>query len=189
MKKVLLYGNCQLSILGNFLFRPDVQVLDPQHYGIEIDHFWQRFVFFPKNAAKGEGLNKALQDCDYFIFQHIHHPKFISSKELYDNCKAVKLCLTNFRLTLNEPEINLEEIEELKRRACIHKDNYGEDIIDLSDWIDTKHQRWGESYQLTHNHPCHPSGLYYNKLSREVIKKLNLDLEPLDKDFLYHGSR
>jgi len=191
MKKVLLYGNCQIGVLGRYWFdpSPDFVLLNPVDYGVEIKLKWQKNLFFPNNVKKTESLYDAINDCDYFIFQNIHGKQFIThSKELYDCCKSEKLCLPNFRFTLNEPSQNKEDIKELKRRAIINEDLYGEDHIDLSNWIESKHERWGEYYQLTENTPWHPSGLYYNKLSKEIIKKLKLNLQPLSKDILYHPN-
>ncbi len=186
MKKVLLYGNCQLAQLGRCFFSPYFEVLKPDKYGIEVAEKWHNYVFFPKFALKNEGLQKALNDCDYFLFQHTHNPNFTSSKELYDKCEKPKLCLPNFRLTLNDPELNDKEIKESYRRKAIAEDNYGKDALDLTDWIKSKNERWGEFYQLTENLTAHPSGLYYNKLSKEINRKLSLNLEPLNKDQLYH---
>tara|TARA_R110002153_G_scaffold5393_3_gene25272 strand:- start:1054 stop:1626 length:573 start_codon:yes stop_codon:yes gene_type:complete len=189
MKKVLLYGNCQLSRLDKYLFSqsPLFSLLKPEDYGAEVKENWQKNLFFPANIKKNSSLYDAISDCDYFIFQHVHGEQFVThSKELYDCCESEKLCLPNFRFSLNEPSQNKEDIKELKARASTNKDLYGENHIDLSNWIESKHERWGEFYQLTEKHHSHPSGLYYNKLSKEIIKKLNLNLKPLSKDILYH---
>lgn len=186
MKKVLLYGNCQLAQLGRWFFPPDFEVLKPDEYGIEIDQKWHNYVFFPKFVLKNEGLLKAFNDCDYFLFQHIHNPRFISSKKLYDKCAKPKLCLPNFRFTLNDTELNKEEIKESYRRKAVAENDYGKDFLDLTDWIESKKERWGESYQLTEDTLHHPSGLYYNKLTKEISRRLDLNLEPLNKDERYH---
>ena len=70
--KLLLYGNCQLSVIGDWLsgFK-SLEILKPQHYGVPTVHPWEDKLFFPGTVSQTPGsIYKALDDCDLFIFHH-----------------------------------------------------------------------------------------------------------------------
>jgi hypothetical protein len=179
--KILLYGNCQFSVIANWLkgFKC-IEILKPKNYGINAQEPWEKSLFFPVSILKNGALLRALNDADYFIFQNVVNPKYFSSKELYDQSDSKKICITNFCLNL-PTELNEEsiansvktDINELVRRASIIESKYGSDRIDMSKWIEDNWQNkllWG-------NANLHPTMFYYIELFKQIKNKLFLDLD------------
>ncbi len=122
-KKVLLYGNCQLSPLGMALKKSaNFEVLKCKDYGLE--PFWIDDSLFavwsPENSGKQKKYLKriveAVSSADIFIFQHYKdlsikgRPVELSTQYLHDVvAKGVKICLPNFHLDsyLNGTDSNL----------------------------------------------------------------------------------
>ena len=179
--KVLLYGNCQFSVVANWLNQFDcIQVLKPQSYGIQTTYPWEQSVFFPLSVLTNQAVARASNDADYFIFHEIVNPTFFPSKDLYNQSSAKKTCITNFCLKLptelNEQSIvesvNVD-IKELRRRQSFIHERYGSDHIDMSKWIkgNWRHQLlWG-------NKDLHPTMFYYIELFKQIKNKLFLDLD------------
>lgn len=179
--KILLYGNCQFSVIANWLNKFDcLELLQPESYGLNISHNWEKSTFFPFSILKNRALLRALNDADYFIFHDVFHPEFFASKYLYDQFDSKKTCITNFRLTLpvqlNEQSITNSvktDINELTRRASIMKSRYGPDHIDMSKWIE---DNW-KCKLLWGNVNMHPTMFYYIELFKQLKNKLFLDLD------------
>jgi len=180
--KILLYGNCQCSVIANWLNKFDcLELLQPESYGLNISYDWEKSTFFPGSILKNTALLEALNDADYFIFHDVSNPKFFASKYLYDQFDSKKTCITNFRLKLptqlNEQSITNSvktDINELDRRASIMKSRYKSDYIDMSKWIEDNWKRkclWG-------NKMLHPTMFYYIELFRQIKNKLELNIDP-----------
>ena len=178
--KILLYGNCQLSVVAKWLNEFDcIQVLKPQSYGIQTTYPWEQSVFFPLSVLTNQAVAQASNDADYFIFHEIVNPKFFPSKDLYNQSSAKKTCITNFCLNLpdklNEQSITNSvktDIDELVRRASIMKSRYGSDHVDMSKWIE---DNWKCKF-LWANKDLHPTMLYYIELYKQIKNKLFLEL-------------
>jgi hypothetical protein len=178
--KVLLYGNCQFSVVANWLNQFDcIQVLKPQSYDIQTTYPWEQSVFFPASVLTNQAVARASNDADYFIFHEIVNPKFFASKYLYDQFDSKKTCITNFCLNLpaqlNEKSITNSvktDINELVRRGSIMKSRYGSDHIDMSKWIE---DNWNCKF-LWANKNLHPTMLYYIELFKQIKNKLFLEL-------------
>ena len=179
--KVLLYGNCQFSVVANWLNQFDcIQVLKPQSYGIQTNLPWEQSVFFPASVLTNQAVARASNDADYFIFHDVINPKYFSSKDLYDQSDSKKICITNFCLNL-PTELNEEsiansvktDINELVRRASIIESKYGSDYIDMSKWIEGN---WRHQWLCGNKH-LHPTMFYYIELFKQIKNKLFLDLD------------
>jgi hypothetical protein len=179
--KILLYGNCQFSVIANWLKGFEcVEILKPTNYGISIQLPWENSLFFPGSILKNRALLRALNDADYLIFHDVDNPNYFSSKYLYDQSDSKKICITNFNLKLpaklNEEAITHSveaDINELARRASIMKSRYGPDHIDMSKWIEDSWRcklLWGSTSP-------HPTMLYYIELFKQLKNKLFLDLD------------
>lgn len=179
--KILLYGNCQFSVIANWLNQFDcLELLQPESYGLNISKNWEKSIFFPGSILKNTSLLEALNDADYFIFHDVVNPTFFVSKYLYDQFDSKKTCITNFCLNLpdqlNEKSITNSvktDINELVRRASIMKSRYGSDHIDMSKWIK---DNWKCKF-LWANLNVHPTMFYYIGLFRQIKNKLFLDLD------------
>ena len=179
--KVLLYGNCQFSVIANWLKGFEcVEILKPTNYGISIRFPWENSLFLPGSILKNRPLLRALNDADYFIFHDVVNPKFFASKYLYDQFDSKKTCITNFYLNLpvqlNKQSITNSvkiDINELARRASIIKSKYGADHINMLKWIEDS---W-RCKLLWANKPLHPTMLYYIELFKQLKNKLFLDLD------------
>jgi len=179
--KILLYGNCQFSVIANWLNKFDcLELLQPESYGLNISYNWEKSTFFPPSILKNTALLEALNDADYFIFHDVVNPKFFASKDLYDQSDSKKICITNFCLTvpaeLNEESISNSvkaDVNELVRRVSIIESKYGSDYIDMSKWIEGNWRNqllWG-------NKDLHPTMFYYIELFKQIKNKLFLDLD------------
>lgn len=180
-QKILLYGNCQFSVVANWLKEFScINVLQPQSYGIDISFNWEKSLFFPHSIFKNTSLLEALNDADYFIFQDVVNPKFFTSKYLYDQFDSKKLCIPNFRVGIpsNFDEQSFSSsikihVAELNRRASLMQSRYESDFIDMSRWIEDNWQGkflWG-------NKISHPTMFYYIELFQRIKNKLFLDLD------------
>ena len=179
--KILFYGNCQLHVVAKWLNEFEcIEALKPESYNIKIAHPWEKSIFYPNYVFSNINLfKKALTDADYYIFQDVVNFKFFKSKDLYNQCDGKKVCITNFFL---QPPQELSErsitdlvdldIKELNRRQSIIKSKYGDDNIDMSDWINDNWRHkflWGDT-------ALHPTMHYYHELFKQIKNKLFLDL-------------
>ena len=182
--KILLYGNCQLSVVAKWLNEFDcIQVLKPQSYGIQTTYPWEQSVFFPLSVLTNQAVAQASNDADYFIFHEIVNPKFFPSKDLYNQSSAKKTCITNFCLKL-PTELNQQsivdsvkvDIKELRRRQSFIQERYGSDHIAMTEWINNN---WKYKF-LWGNLELHPTMLYYVELFKQLKDKLffGLDIDP-----------
>ena len=178
--KILLYGNCQLSVVAKWLNEFDcIELLKPQSYGIQTTYPWEQSVFFPPSVLTNQAVAQASNDADYFIFHDVVNPKFFASKYLYDQFDSKKTCITNFRLNLpaqlNEQSITnvvKTDIDELVMRASIMQSRYKLDYIDMSKWIEDNWKckfLWGDTNM-------HPTMFYYIELFKQIKNKLFLEL-------------
>lgn len=186
MKKchqILLYGNCQLALLSNWLNQFDhIKIIRPKEYGISTDEIWKNSVWFPADTGL-HNLMLALKRCNYFIFQDITNQKFIKSVDLYKSdtiCK--KLCITNMYFgcyrAKNQQELH-EMIEENTKRQNTLRTQYSDDYLDTFNFVK---RNWRKKLLLkADNHPNHPTSLYYKYLCTILCKKLpELNIEPIN---------
>jgi len=192
--KVLLYGNCQMSVIASWLNQfKNIELLIPKNYGVKTKHTWDKNVFFPVSVGKDAKLiSEALEDCDVFIFNHTERDCFVKTKYLYDTFKsqAVCICVTNFYFDAYDKsseskeamvESASENIKKLKTKSKINKDFYKEDYLDMAPWIE---ENWSSNFICSE--PRHPRGCYYNELSQKIRELIPIDVDPFPKDKKTH---
>lgn len=161
-----------MSVLAKWL-KNYVDLVKPSHYNQCTKHGWEQNMFFPVSfKGKSEILNQAIHDCDLFLFHHTNNPEFIQSKTLYDTCEKQKACITTFYFdAYNEAKNGLSKLQEsalsninkLKQRYSTHKSLYGEDCIDMSDWVE---ENWDKKFITSEVR--HPTHFYYRELSKRI---------------------
>lgn len=186
--KALLYGNCQMSVLANWL-KKHMDLVKPSHYSEDVKHDWEQNIFFPVSFKdKSEILSQAIHDCDLLLFHHTNNTEFIQSKTLYDACDKQKACITTFYFDayyeaknglIKLEESVLSNIKKLKHRHLVHKSLYGEDCIDMSGWIE---ENWEKKFITSEVR--HPTHFYYRELSKRISDRFflseNIGLIPQD---------
>lgn len=194
--KVLLYGNCQLAGVADWLNQFDsIDIIKPGAYDIEQTCRWAHSIFFPPTVLKNSAIYDALTEADYFIFQDVIHNKYIKSTELYESCTCNKLCVTNFHFGpfghfLHDNQFGdlrsvvqsaREFLQELKRRERIMMKKYSDDVLSMLDFI---RNNWRDKL-LQGNMANHPTKHYYQALYTELVSGFfaSLDLDPAS---IYH---
>lgn len=178
MKKIFLYGNCQLYYIYLFFKQCDNLVwLRPQDYGINqfdnIKHmkaeYWREFVFFPHCVMKNRVLFQVLNECDYFIFQDVKNHLFVSSEELFKSFSGTKLCIPNFCFSgyTENPD---KSLAELQTRDLNCQNKYDKKYIDIYQFIS---DNWNRQMMLIAPEAInHPSLFYYEFVINKMIEKL-----------------
>jgi hypothetical protein len=193
--KLLLYGNCQLSVIGDWLSRfESLEILKPQHYGVPTVHPWEDKLFFPGTVSQTpDSIYKALSDCDLFIFHHCKKDIFVKTKHLYDVSDAKKLCVTSFYFDAydysryGEKQMLAaaeENIKNLKDRHNTNKKLYGNDCLDMSSWVS---DNWRDKFISSETR--HPRHFYYKEMSNVMCNSFfekRLGITPITKPFETH---
>lgn len=121
--KILLYGNCQLSVIGKWLTNFDhLSIPKPSEFDFvhEQPEIWHDYVFFPNVIKKNYRFLEILKNFDYILFQDVLSDDFyITAKEIYEyKCKAKKICFPNFHFNsyLKTKQEQLKDLNNLKER-------------------------------------------------------------------------
>jgi hypothetical protein len=166
MKKVLLYGNCQLGLLSRLIDKhiKNIEIIRPQKFGIPIENRWQKEVFYPKTVLKNNSLLKALEICDIFIFQNIKNEDFWKTEELIKNPgKRDDVVVTTFYFDYDNSS---ESIIKLENRSEYINKTYKCHHIDMVPWIKQNYNKTN----LLKNRFMHPIDKFYEDTLIEICK-------------------
>jgi hypothetical protein len=112
VKKILFYGNCQVAVIGRWLFNnysDKFDVIDCKECGLE--GFWgtKNFaIWSPENAPNQEQFYKCIiskiEECDIFVFTHVEEKAAIEelkTRNIFSTAalNKLKICAPNVRFS------------------------------------------------------------------------------------------
>lgn len=166
MKKVLLYGNCQLGMLSNLIDKriKNIEILRPRNFSIPITKLWHNNVFFPIAVLKHDGLLEALEVCDIFIFQDIKKDIYWKSEDLKKiSGKRKEAVVTTFYFDYADTQQSIMNLED--RRDYI-KQTYKCPFVDMTPWIKENYSKI--NILTSGNQVNHPIDKYYEDMLYEM---------------------